>query len=296
MGYSIKVGKNAKKVRGHKAGTISERIEDLHEMFEDKRVRAIITSIGGYNSNELLPLIDYGLIRKNPKILCGYSDITALHCGIHSQTGLVVFYGPQILSQFGDFGGLIPYTRDGFTRLLKQPNAPGRIEPSDEYTYERLEWDKDDNRKRGMKKAEGWKMLREGEAEGKLVGGHLGTFCSLIGTKYFPSFDDTIMFWEDTESSTAETDRLLAQLRMAGIFDQIQGMIIGRVNPNEYVVNSKELELHQVILESTRDYDFPIIAEMDFGHTDPMFTIPYGIPAKINSQELEFSILESAVS
>ena len=83
---------------------------------------------------------------------------------------------------------------------------------------------------------------------------------------------------------------------MVGIFDQIQGMIVGRVNPNEYVVNSKELELHQVILEATRDYDFPIIAEMDFGHTDPMFTIPYGIPAKINSQELEFSILESAVS
>lgn len=93
MGFSVKIGKNAKKVRGHKAGTLQERILDFNEMFEDIDVKAIITSIGGYNSNELLPLLDYQLIRKNPKILCGYSDITSLHCGIHSQTGLVTFHG-----------------------------------------------------------------------------------------------------------------------------------------------------------------------------------------------------------
>jgi muramoyltetrapeptide carboxypeptidase len=296
MGYSVKIGKNAKKVRGHKAGTIRERIDDLHEMFEDKKVRAIITSIGGYNSNELLPELDYELIRKNPKILCGYSDITSLHCGIHSQTGLVVFYGPQLLPQFGDFGGLIPYTRKWFDSLVQQPRAIGRVDPSDVYTYERLEWDRDDNRKRQVKKADGWKMLKKGRGQGKLVGGHIGTFCSLFGTKYLPSFKDAILFWEDTESSTAETDRLLAQLRMAGIFDQINGMIVGRVNPNEYTVNSNDLGFHDIILDATRDYEFPIVAEMDFGHTDPMFTIPYGVVGKIDTVQLEFSILEPAVS
>lgn len=296
MGYSAKVGKNALKSRGHKAGTIQERIDDLHEMFEDEKVREVITAIGGYNSNELLSEIDYGLVRRNPKILCGYSDITSLHCGIHSQTGLVVFYGPQLLSQFGDFEGLIPYTRRWFDRIVQEPHALGRIEPSGQFTYERLEWDRDDNRSRQMRNTEGWKILKRGSAEGNLVGGHIGTFCSLFGTKYLPSFKDAILFWEDTESSTAETDRLLTQLRMSGIFDQIEGMIVGRVNPNEYKFNSKELGLHEIILDATVDYDFPIIAEMDFGHTDPMFTIPYGVRGRIGTERLEFSILEPAVS
>jgi muramoyltetrapeptide carboxypeptidase len=295
MGYSVKIGRNARKLRGHKAGTIQERVDDLHEMFQDEEVKAIITSIGGYNSNELLPVIDYRLVKENPKILCGYSDITSLLCGIHSQTGLVIFYGPQVLPQFGDFGGLIQYTRTYFGKLLTQSQPPGRIEPSTEYTYERLEWDREDNRPRKMMPATGWKILKDGKAHGKLVGGHIGTMASLAGTKYLPSFKDTILFWEDTESSTPETDRVLCQLKTIGVFEQIRGMIVGRTNPNEYVVYSKELGLHEIILESTRKYDFPIIAEMDFGHTDPMFTIPYGIEALIDTGELEFSIMESAV-
>lgn len=295
MGYSVKVGKNARRVRGHKAGFAQERVDDLHEMFGDEKVKAIITSLGGYNSNELLPIIDYQLIKKNPKILCGYSDITFLHCGIHSQTGLVTFYGPHILSQFAEFGGPIPYTRNYFDKLLTKSQPLGKIEPSTEYTYERLEWDRDDNRERKMIPTTGWKVLKEGNARGRLVGGHIGTMASLIGTKYLPSFKDAILFWEDTESSTPETDRLLCQLKMVGVFDQIRGMVVGRTNPNEYVIYSKELGLHEIIQESTREYDFPILANMDFGHTDPMFTIPYGIEASINTAELEFSIRDSAV-
>ena len=296
MGYSVKVGRNARRVRGHKAGFVQERVDDLHEMFADESVKAVITSLGGYNSNELLPVIDYELIKKNPKILCGYSDITFLHCGIHSQTGLVTFYGPHILSQFADFGGPIPYTRNHFDKILTQPLPLGRIVPSPEYTYERLEWDRDDNRTRKMMPATGWKILKDGKAHGRLVGGHIGTLAGLIGTRYVPNFKDAILFWEDTESSTPETDRLLCQLKMVGVFDQIRGMIVGRTNPNEYVTYSKELDLHEIILESTREYDFPIIAEMDFGHTDPMFTIPYGVEALINTGDTEFSITEPGVS
>ena len=284
MGYSVKAGKNAKKTRGHKAGTAQERVDDLHEMLEDEKVKAIITSLGGYNSNELLPIIDYELIRNNPKILCGYSDITFLHCGIYSQTGLVTFYGPHLLVQFADFGGPIPYTRNYFEKLLCQAQPLGRVEPSKEYTCERLEWESDDVRPRKLMPAPGWKVLKEGNARGRLVGGHIGTIAGLMGTKYLPSFKDTILFWEDTESSTPETDRLLCQLKMVGVFDQIRGMIVGR-----------ELGLHEIIFEATKEYDFPIIAEMDFGHTDPMFTIPYGIEASINTGKMDFSILESSV-
>ena len=127
------------------------------------------------------------------------------------------------------------------------------------------------------------------------MGGHLGTMAGLIGTKYLPSFKNTILFWEDTETSTPETDRLLYQLKMVGIFDQIRGMILGRTNPNEYVVHSKDLDLHKVTIEATEEYDFPIIADMDFGHTDPMFTIPNGVETRINTAEMEFSLIGSAV-
>ena len=295
LGYKVKVGKNARKVHGHKAGTPEERVEDLHQMFEDNEVKAIITTIGGYNSNEMLDLMDYRLIERNPKIFCGYSDITSLHCAIHNLTGLVTFYGPQVMSQFADFGGPIRYTLEWFEKIVSSPKPLSRIEPSKEFTFERLEWRKEDTRPKKLIPAPGWKVLKEGIAAGRLVGGHIGTLQDLAGTKYFPKFKGKIFFWEDTESNTAMTDRYLCHLRMIGIFDQIKGMIVGRVNPNEYKVKEKDYGLHQVILDATKNHDFPIIAEMDFGHTDPMFTIPYGIKARLDTENLEFSFLESAV-
>ena len=295
IGYKVKVGKNARKVHGHKAGTPEERVEDLRKMFEDREVKAIITAIGGYNSNELIDLIDYKLLEQNPKIFCGYSDVTFLHSAIHSRTGLVTFYGPQVMSQFADFGGAIKYTQKYFERLVSDPTPLGRIEPSKNFTFERLEWGREDTRPRKLVPAPGWKVLKEGKAYARLVGGHIGTLLDLAGTKYFPEFKGKIFFWEDTESNTAMTDRYLCHLRMMEIFDKIEGMIVGRTNPYEYHIKDKSYGLHQVILDATEDYDFPIIAEMDFGHTDPMFTIPYGIKAGIDTEKLEFLLLESAV-
>jgi muramoyltetrapeptide carboxypeptidase len=236
LGYSVKIGKHVWIIYGHKAGTASERVEDIHEMFEDTNVKAIIASIGGYNSNELLDLIDYNLIKRNPKIFCGYSDITALHCGIHTLSGLVTFYGPNVMSQFAEFGGPLRYTIDSFQKAVSSKTAAvRRIIPSREYTYEWLEWGKHDKRRpRKLIRSPQWNVLKSGYAEGELIGGHLRTVADLAGTRYFPDFTKKIFFWEETESNTALTDSILMYLKMLGVFDRIRGMIIGRINPNEY--------------------------------------------------------------
>jgi muramoyltetrapeptide carboxypeptidase len=295
LGYRVKVGKATKFVTGHKAGTATQRIEDLHEMFENNEIKAIIASIGGYNSNDMLDLIDFNLIKKNPKIFCGYSDITSLLCGINSKTELVTFYGPALMSQFADYGGAIAYTRDWFVKVLSSTKPIGKIAPSKEFTYEFLSWEKDDTRPKKLSPSPGWNILKSGVAEGELTGGHLGTVLHLAGSKYFPDFKDKIFFWEETESETALTDSFLEHFKTLGVFDQIKGMIIGRINPLEYKTSAEGYDFHKIILEATQDYEFPIISDMDFGHTDPMFTIPYGIKAKIDADRNELSLLEAAV-
>ena len=170
------------------------------------------------------------------------------------------------------------------------------MEPSDEFTYERLEWGKEDVRPRRLIRAPGWRSLKPGSATGRLVGGHLWTITYLAGTKYFPDFEDKILFWEDKESSTALTNQALWHFKMLGVFDKITGMLVGRVNPNDYRISSNDFDLYSTILDATREYDFPIIADMDFGHTEPIITLPYGIKASMDVAKLGFSMLESAVS
>jgi len=295
LGYKVKVGKSAKTITGHKAGTPAQRVEDLREMFEDSEVKAIISAIGGYNSNDMLDLIDFGVIKKNPKIFCGYSDITSLLCAINSVTRLVTFYGPMLMPQFADYSGPISYTRDWFFRLLGSAEPIGKITPSSTFTHEYLSWEKDDVRPKKLFPSSGWKALRPGIGEGELVGGHLGTVLHLAGSKYFPDFRGKIFFWEDTESETAITNSILEHFKTLGVFDQIKGMIIGRTNPEEYKTSAEGHNINSVVLEATEGYDFPILSDMDFGHTDPMFTIPTGIRARMNADKGEFSILDAAV-
>ncbi|MCL4375573.1 LD-carboxypeptidase [Candidatus Marsarchaeota archaeon] len=292
MGYRVHFGRNYNKELGHKAGTSEERLSDLMDMFEDKDIKAIITARGGYNSNELLDSIDYSIIRKNPKIFCGFSDITFLHCAIHTKTGLATFYGPNLNTRFALPGEDVGYTLNYFNKVLTEENDRLKIMPSSRFTFLReLEIPED------KLYATVWKTLKEGSAEGKLVGGHIFTFLDLAGTEYFPDFSDKILFWEDTESTTALTDRSLHQMKMLGIFDEIKGMIVGRTNDLEYKTDDQDYPLDKIIIEATKGYDFPIISGMDFGHTTPMFTIPYGITARIYATESEqrFELMESAV-
>jgi len=295
-GYKVKLGAHVREKLGHKAGTKENRLEDLHAMYRDESVRLVMTSLGGFNSNELLGDLDYDLVRSNPKGLVGYSDITALHLAIHSKTGLSSFYGPHLMSQFGEYPDVLPYTLECFERVVGQAHPPGRIEPSKIWTEERLEYDQDDNRPRSMKQAAGWKALRPGHASGPLIGGEITTLVIQTGTEHMPSLDGTIFFWEDYGSSLAWVDRFLANLRTKGVFDKISGMLVGRTKPAGFEPTSTGYGLDNIILENTKGYDFPIMVNMDFGHTDPIMTLPIGVKATMHSEEAYLSIDEPAVA
>jgi muramoyltetrapeptide carboxypeptidase len=294
LGYTVKIGKNAMKVHEYSAGTIEERVQDIHEMFSDKTIKAIICTIGGYTSNSLLDYLEFKLIKRNPKIFIGYSDITALHCAIFSKTRLVTFYGPMVMPQLGEFPSPFSYTIENMMNILS--SKPVRtLMASSEYTYEYLPWERIHSRRRKLIKNQGWKTLKEGKAEGRLIGGHLGTLEALTETEYFPDFRSSILFFEETESSTPVTERALTHLRQIGILDQIKGMIVGRTNPNEYRVISDNYDINKVIHETTKEYDFPIICDMDFGHTDPMLTLPVGIKVSIDATSKVVTIAKPAV-
>jgi muramoyltetrapeptide carboxypeptidase len=297
LGYRVKLGDNVRKKKGHAAGTIEERLHDLHAMFADPDVKMIITTIGGSCSHHLLEDLDFDLIRQNPKIFMGYSDITALHLAIHERTGLVTFLGPAVLPQFGEFGGLLPYTRDYWERAILRPDPVGAILPSEGWIEEHLRWETEDDRPRELVPNPGLKVLKEGFAEGPLLAANMGTMLLLAGTPYFPETEGKILCLEDDPSeSPASIDRYLTQFRQMGVFGKIKGLVVGRFHTA--VGFTADNSLDDLILQATRGYDFPILTEVDFGHTDPMLTLPNGVRARLDTTEAHpphFAILEAAV-
>mgnify|MGYP001591276890 FL=1 len=189
LGLKVVLGKNAKNSQGHNAGTPEERAEEINNFFRDKEIKAIVCSTGGLNSNAILPLLDYETIKKNPKIFCGFSDITAVNLAIYKKTGLVTFNGPTVLPTFGEFGGPFDYSVKWVKKVLFQNSIIGKLDYPKEYTEEILWWEKEDIRKRKIKKSSPPVFLTEGVCEGRLIGGNLNTLCILGGTEYMPDFE-----------------------------------------------------------------------------------------------------------
>ncbi|PZN10566.1 MAG: LD-carboxypeptidase [Bacillota bacterium] len=281
-GFRVRLGRYATASTGHTAGTIAQRLDDLHAMFRDPEVRAIITTVGGYSSHQLLEDLDYDLIRRHPKLLIGHSDITALHAAIHARTGLVTVLGPAVMPQFGEYGGVHPYTWDMFVRVVMRLQPAGELEPAREWTPEKLRWDVADDRPRRYIPNPGPRTLSPGVAEGPILAGNAGTLLLLAGTPYWPDVDGVILCLEEDElESPATVDRMLTQLRHMGVFGRIAGLILGRFHPQ--VGFSPKDPLEEIVLRATRGYDIPIAIDFDFGHTDPMFPLPLGVRARLEA-------------
>lgn len=296
LGFRVVLGAHASARHGHTAGTRAERVEDLHRAFADPEVQAIITTIGGFNSNQLLDALDYELIRRHPKILMGYSDISALLTGIQTRTGLVTFLGPAILPQFGEHGGLHPYTEAAFRATLMEPGAPQALSPSGLSIHEHLAWDREDTRPRRAEAHAGPSTLQPGRAEGPIVAGNMGTLLALVGTPYFPSLDGAILCVEEDESeSSATIDRFFTQLRLMGAYSRISALVVGRMHPD--VKFSADDSLEALVRDATAGHDLPIALGFDFGHTDPMFILPQGVRARADfGEHARFELLEAGVA
>jgi muramoyltetrapeptide carboxypeptidase len=299
LGFEVVIGKNALKVPTWTAGTGKQRADDINNFFKDKKIKAIISFVGGNHSNQILEYLDYKLIKNNPKILMGYSDVSVLHFALYKKCNLVTFYGPSALNQFAENPRILKYTEEYLKKALMQKEPIGRIEPSLEYTEEILDWFKkqDLKRPRKMKKNKGFECLKRGRAKGKLIGGCISSIVHLRGTEYWPDFKDKIFFWEIPEGEDfrqgdliENIDSYLTDLKLSGVFDEIRGMVIGR--PFRYS-KEDEKELKKIIKRYFKNYNIPILYNVDIGHTDPMITVPIGVMAEINNNS--FSILESGV-
>jgi muramoyltetrapeptide carboxypeptidase len=296
LGFQVRVGKHALNNAGHVSDTARRRVEDLHAMFADPEVSAILATIGGDHSCHLLPLIDWELIRSNPKIFMGFSDITVLNVAIWSQTGLVTFNGPALLTDWAEFPEMPPFSRQQALRAMCKAEPLGDLEPAPTWTDEFLDWTTGDDltRQRTQRPSTGWCWLSEGKAAGPLMGGCLESLQHLRDTRFWPDWEGAILFLETSElrPTPADVDALLMDYENMGVFDRIHGLVFGR--PYGYPDDDIPA-LHEVIVQRTKPFGFPVLAGTDTGHTTPLQTLPIGCNAVLDSARNRFAITEAAV-
>lgn len=288
FGVNVIEAPNLEFLTGHTASSIKERTKTLHDFFRRKDIHAIMSFWGGFNTHQILEYLDYDLIKKNPKILIGYSDTTTLLSAINHKTGLITFNGPAVITFAKPT--LPAETLDTFNELLvkgvQQFTYPVSKEFSDNpwWLEDKMHFDRNS----------GLKTYSKGKATGTIVGGNIGTLLLLAGTPFWPKMKGKILFIEDDESETPKTiDRFFTQLRHMGVYKQINGMVVGRFARS--VGFSKSDSLDMILKDALKGYKFPVITEFDMGHTDPILTLPIGAKVKIDATKLTLKIMESVV-
>lgn len=290
-GYHVRVGGQAY-ATGHAAGSARARAEELNEALRDPDVRAVITTIGGYNTNGVLPYLDYPALAARPMILLGYSDLTALLLAAYARANVVTFHGPTLMPELAEFPSPLPYTEHALRAAVATSRPLGRLTAPPVWTEEFLRWDADDVRPRTTRPHPGWRWLAEGAGTGRLVGGNLDTICVLAGTPYLPCAVGAVLFWETCAESLAVIDRALCQLDAAGVTADLAGMVVGR---SFRMGEEFETSLGELVVERYGARGFPILVDVDLGHTDPMLTLPVGVRVRLDSADHAFEVIDRAV-
>ncbi len=273
-GFNVKPGNLTGKTDGYRSGSIQQRAEELNTLIRDPDVRCIISTIGGNNSNSLLPYVDYDAFKKDPKILIGHSDVTSLLMGVYAQTGITTFYGPALVPSFGELEPYNELTWSYFADIcvddLKLPHTFVR---PDYWTQEDIAWESQDRSKNQNKNE--WITCRPGTVQGRLIIGNLNTISCIWASPYMPRIQKgDILFIEDTQKTAAMMERLFSFLNINGVFDRIGGLIMGKHERFEDQGTGKTP--YMILEEILGNYDFPFMAEVDCSHTHPMFTMPLG--------------------
>jgi muramoyltetrapeptide carboxypeptidase len=280
LGYKVKLGKHVYKKWGYLAGSDEERLEDLHMMFADEEIKAIITIRGGYGTSRLLKYLDYDLIRKNPKIIHGYSDITSLLIGIQQMTGLVTFHGPVAISNFTD------YTKEYFYKALGNTEPIGEIEDA---PYEA-----------NLQTSNRVWTIHGGTGSGRLTGGNLTLIASLMGTPYEIDTKDKILFIEEVGEEPQVLDRYLTQLDNAGKLELCKGIVFDRmksVHPADFKSSYySTLSKEEIIVDRIKRYKIPTCIGLSLGHIANKPTLPLGVNCRLNADDGRLTVLESAVT
>ena len=273
LGLKVKVAPHLAARRGHLAGTDAERAGDLNAMFVDREVKAIVCARGGSGAARLLPLLDYDAIRRNPKVLLGYSDITALHCAIHARTGLVTFHGPIGAGSWNRFNA-DQFRRVFFNRELMQ--------------YQNVA-DKGDEL---VQRKNRTVTIASGKAQGELVGGNLTVLTALAGSSYLPDFRGKILFLEDVSEAPYRVDRMFSTLKLMGVLDQVAGVIFGECTDCKPGDGFGSLTLPQIFDDYLKPLKIPAYRGAMIGHIRQQFIVPVGGKVEMDADAGTFRLLE----
>lgn len=273
MGYRVKLAESCTASYGYLAGDDALRAEAVNGMFRDDTVDAILCVRGGYGATRILPLLDYDVIRANPKVFSGYSDITALHSALMARTGLITFHGLMAVPDFGG-DGVDAFSLDGFFRAVTSAALLGPIENPPDCARE---------------------TLVPGQAEGPLIGGNLTLVASCLGTPYAYPFDGAILFLEEVSERSYAVDRLFAQIRNAGALERCAGVILGTFKDCEPKPESGDLRLSQIFADMLGGLQKPVLAGVQFGHETRKVTLPIGVRCRLDATAQTVQVLEGAV-
>jgi muramoyltetrapeptide carboxypeptidase len=273
VGYRVKVGRNVGKTLGYLAGTDTERAADLHEMFADSEVKAIVCTRGGYGTPRLLSLLNYRLIARHPKIFVGFSDVTALQLALWKKCRLITFHGPMAGVEMAN--GMDPFTEEIFWRCLTS-----------------------EKKLTAVPLAERPEVLSHvgAAATGRLLGGNLSLVISLLGTSYQPDFTGALLFLEEVAEEPYRIDRMLTHLRNASVLSKTGGIIFGQFTdcvPSDPTKPSFTVE--EILRDVARVVAKPVIAHVPVGHVPRKLTIPIGLRARIVARDASLEFLEGAV-
>jgi muramoyltetrapeptide carboxypeptidase len=273
LGYRVKLGKHIFKRYGYLSSTDDERADDLNEMFADEKVKAIICVRGGYGTPRLLDKVDYNLIKKKPKIFVGYSDITALQLAIFKKTGLVTFSGPMLAVDI--YSNFDSFAEDFFWRILTSREK--KIE---------------------IKNPNGVELntLKSGKATGTLLGGNLSLIASIMGTKYQPSFNGSVLVIEDIGEEPYRIDRYLSQLKNSGVLYKINACILGQFTDCAPKEPEKSLTLEQIFNDYLGNLRIPVISNLSYGHIPQKLTLPLGARVRVDAKRQKITIIESVLA
>jgi len=303
--FGLKVVEMPNSLKGSKylSNNPKARAVDMMNAFKNKEIKAIFSNIGGDDTLRLLPYIDFDVIKNNPKIFMGYSDTTVNHFMCY-KAGLTSYYGPSVLAEFAENVEMHDYTVKWIKKVLFNNKTIGEIESSNYWTSQMLPWENRENSKikRELNKEKrGYELLQgEGVVKGELIGGCIEVLDWLRGTILWPdleAWENKILFLETSEEKPTpiEIRRYLRSLDAIGIFERLNALIIAKPQAEKYYEEYKEEYLKVIRDEAKRD-DLPIMYNMNFGHTAPMFILPYGVEAEIDCDNNRFRINEAGTS
>ena len=274
LSLEVILGDNYYARHGYFAGEDEARASDINAFFAEPSVRMIFAR-GGWGSPRLLPLLDYEMIRQNPKVLLGYSDATALITGIHVKTGLVTFHGPSPLNVF---------SAEHFRRVVMNGEAYLLENPSCIVGNTLVQTE---NRTR---------TITSGKASGRILGGNLSLLTAVMGSGYLPEWEDSILFIEDVDEAIYRVDRMMTELALAGVLDKIKGFVFGRCTECGPADGFGSLTMEQMIAEHIKPRSIPAFSGTMIGHIEEQFTIPLGIEVEIDADAGTIELLENGVS